>query len=117
MIGIFLIIGKHSVHFLHSKIPSSISVSFVNTSSSNLEPHLIHLRKFRLISRFFVYQINQFGTNNFFEILKKNNVKCSILTILCELGEFEEFAEALFGQLAVEINEEKEIAKLADRAT
>ena len=38
------------------------------------------------------------------------------MTILCELGEFEEFAEALFGQLAVEINEEKEIAKLADRA-
>ncbi|MCE9617806.1 MAG: hypothetical protein K8Q88_05535 [Nitrosarchaeum sp.] len=32
------------------------------------------------------------------------------------MGEFEEFAEALFGQLAVEINEEKEIAKLADRA-
>jgi len=32
------------------------------------------------------------------------------------LGEFEEFAEALFGQLSVEINEEKEIAKLADRA-
>jgi len=32
------------------------------------------------------------------------------------LGEFEEFAEALFGQLMVEINEEKEIAKLADRA-
>ena len=38
------------------------------------------------------------------------------MTILCELGEFEEFAEALFGQLSVEINEEKEIAKLADRA-
>lgn len=36
--------------------------------------------------------------------------------ILCELGEFEEFAEALFGQLSVEINEEKEIAKLADMA-
>jgi len=32
------------------------------------------------------------------------------------LGEFEEFAEALFGQLSVEINEEKEIAKFADRA-
>jgi hypothetical protein len=32
------------------------------------------------------------------------------------LGEFEEFAEALFGQLSVEINEEKEIAKSADRA-
>ena len=29
--------------------------------------------------------------------------------ILCKLGEFEEFAEALFGQLSVEINEEKEI--------
>jgi len=38
------------------------------------------------------------------------------LEILCELGEFEEFAEALFGQLSVEINEEKEIAKFADRA-
>ncbi|MFB5609377.1 MAG: hypothetical protein ACE5Q5_04050 [Nitrosarchaeum sp.] len=32
------------------------------------------------------------------------------------MGEFEEFAEALFGQLSVEINEEKEIAKLADMA-
>ncbi len=38
------------------------------------------------------------------------------MRILCELGEFEEFAEALFGQLSVEINEEKEIAKLADMA-
>jgi hypothetical protein len=38
------------------------------------------------------------------------------LTIPYELGEFEEFAEALFGQLSVEINEEKEIARLADRA-
>ena len=36
--------------------------------------------------------------------------------ILCKLGEFEEFAEALFGQLSVEINEEKEIAELAVRA-
>lgn len=36
--------------------------------------------------------------------------------ILCELGEFEEFAEALFGQLSVEINEEKEIAELAIKA-
>lgn len=40
----------------------------------------------------------------------------SVLAILCELVEFEEFAEALFGQLSVEINEEKEIAKLADMA-
>lgn len=32
------------------------------------------------------------------------------------MGEFEEFAEALFGQLSVEINEEKEIAELAIRA-
>jgi hypothetical protein len=32
------------------------------------------------------------------------------------LGEFEEFAEALFGQLSVEINEEKEIIQLATRA-
>ncbi|HSB83900.1 MAG TPA: hypothetical protein VLD64_05380 [Nitrosarchaeum sp.] len=38
------------------------------------------------------------------------------MEIACELGEFEEFAEALFGQLSVEINEEREIAKLADRA-
>jgi hypothetical protein len=36
--------------------------------------------------------------------------------ILCELGEFEEFAEALFGQLSVEINEEREILQLADKA-
>ncbi|MCV0413076.1 MAG: hypothetical protein K5782_08770 [Nitrosarchaeum sp.] len=33
------------------------------------------------------------------------------------MGEFEEFAEALFGQLSVEINEEKEIAKLANLAS
>jgi hypothetical protein len=32
------------------------------------------------------------------------------------MGEFEEFAEALFGQLSVEVNEEKEIAKLAVKA-
>jgi len=32
------------------------------------------------------------------------------------LGEFQEFAEALFGQLAVEINEEKEIIELASKA-
>ena len=32
------------------------------------------------------------------------------------MGEFEEFAEALFGQLSVEINEEKEIAELAIKA-
>jgi len=32
------------------------------------------------------------------------------------MGEFEEFAEALFGQLSVEISEENEIARLADRA-
>lgn len=36
--------------------------------------------------------------------------------ILCELGEFEEFAEALFGQLSVEIDEEKEITELAIKA-
>jgi len=32
------------------------------------------------------------------------------------MGEFQEFAEALFGQLSVEINEEKEIVKLAIKA-
>ena len=36
--------------------------------------------------------------------------------ILCKLGEFQEFAEALFGQLSVEINEEKEITELAVKA-
>jgi len=36
--------------------------------------------------------------------------------ILCKLGEFEEFAEALFGQLSVEIKEEKEIIELAIKA-
>ena len=36
--------------------------------------------------------------------------------ILCKLGEFEEFAEALFGQLSVEINEKKEITELAIKA-
>ena len=36
--------------------------------------------------------------------------------ILCKLGEFQEFAEALFGQLSVEINEEKEITELAIKA-
>ena len=32
------------------------------------------------------------------------------------MSEFEEFAEALFGQLSVEINEEKEIIHLAEKA-
>ena len=32
------------------------------------------------------------------------------------MGEFQEFAEALFGQLSVEIEEEKEIAELAVKA-
>lgn len=32
------------------------------------------------------------------------------------MGEFQEFAEALFGQLSVEINEEKEIVELAIKA-
>lgn len=36
--------------------------------------------------------------------------------ILDKLGEFQEFAEALFGQLAVEINEEKEIVELSSKA-
>ncbi len=36
--------------------------------------------------------------------------------ILCDLGEFQEFAEALFGQLSVELDEEKEIMELAIRA-
>ena len=36
--------------------------------------------------------------------------------ILCKLGEFQEFAEALFGQLSVEINEEREITELAVKA-
>ena len=36
--------------------------------------------------------------------------------ILCDLGEYQEFAEALFGQLAVEIDEEKEIIELATKA-
>jgi len=36
--------------------------------------------------------------------------------ILCEMGEFQEFAEALFGQLSVEIDEEKEIIELAIKA-
>ena len=37
-------------------------------------------------------------------------------SILFKLGEYEEFAEALFGQLSVEINEEKEITELAVKA-
>ncbi len=36
--------------------------------------------------------------------------------ILNKLGEFQEFTEALFAQLSVEIDEEKEIIKLASRA-
>ena len=32
------------------------------------------------------------------------------------MGEFEEFAEALFGQLSVELDEEKEITNLALKA-
>ena len=38
------------------------------------------------------------------------------MDILNKLGEFQEFTEALFGQLSVEIDEEKEIIKLASRA-
>ena len=33
------------------------------------------------------------------------------------MSEFDEFAEALFGQLTVEINEEKEISHLAQKAS
>ena len=33
------------------------------------------------------------------------------------MGEFQEFTDALFGQLSVEIDEEKEIIKLASRAS
>ena len=36
--------------------------------------------------------------------------------ILYNLGEYQEFAEALFGQLTVEIDEEKEIIGLATKA-
>lgn len=36
--------------------------------------------------------------------------------ILCKMGEFQEFAEALFGQLSVELGEEKEIIELAVKA-
>ena len=36
--------------------------------------------------------------------------------ILSKLGEFQEFTEALFAQLSVEIDEEREIIKLASRA-
>ncbi|MCH7561521.1 MAG: hypothetical protein IIC67_09210, partial [Thaumarchaeota archaeon] len=36
--------------------------------------------------------------------------------ILYKLGEYEEFAEALFGQLSVEIDEENEITELAIKA-
>ncbi len=39
------------------------------------------------------------------------------MAIQNKLGEFEEFAEALFDQLSVEINEEKEIAEVATKAS
>jgi len=39
-----------------------------------------------------------------------------LLFDLFKLGEYEEFAEALFGQLSVEIDEEKEITQLAIKA-
>lgn len=38
------------------------------------------------------------------------------MKILTKMGEFEEFAEALLGQLSVEINEEKEILQFAENA-
>jgi hypothetical protein len=41
-------------------------MSFLNTSSSNLEPHLTHLIKFRLNSCIFVHQMGEFRTNNLF---------------------------------------------------
>ena len=50
-------------------------------------------------------------SNNFFQ----DNVKFSYATIISNMAEFEEFAEALLGQLEVEINEEKEITGLSSR--
>ena len=47
---------------------------------------------------------------------QQDNLKWSNPQILSELGEFQEFAEALFGQLSVEIDEESEIAELAVKA-
>ena len=46
---------------------------------------------------------------------KPVNVKSSPKAILDVMGELEEFAEALLDQLSVEINEEKEIAELAQK--
>ena len=46
----------------------------------------------------------------------QDNVKCSYSRFYLKMGEFEEFAEALFGQLSVEIDEEKEISSLASKA-
>jgi len=43
------------------------------------------------------------------------SVKSSHITTLLDLPELDEFAEALIGQLAVELNEEKEIAELANK--
>jgi len=43
------------------------------------------------------------------------SVKSSHTTTLLDLPELDEFAEALIGQLAVELNEEKEIAELAEK--
>jgi len=43
------------------------------------------------------------------------SVKSSHTTTLLDLPELDEFAEALIGQLAVELNEEKEIADLAEK--
>ncbi len=46
---------------------------------------------------------------------KPDSIKFSFNTIAIDLPEFEEFAEALIGQLEVEISEEKEIAGLASK--
>jgi len=43
------------------------------------------------------------------------SIKSSHTTTLLDLPELDEFAEALIGQLAIELNEEKEIAELAEK--
>jgi len=51
----------------------------------------------------------------FFDFCGLVSVKSSHTTTLLDLPELDEFADALIGQLAVELNEEKEIAELAEK--
>ena len=60
-------------------------------------------------------QQNKFSKTTLKLVFHLDSVKFSCITILNDLPELEEFADALLGQLTVEISEEKEISDLASK--